>query len=68
MVTDENFVFGYALDGLPIQIAMEGDGVLLSMSRHPYSKNSGVEVVHVCDRRHPLVEGDPTVNDLPANL
>ena len=68
MITDEHPVFGHALEGLPIQIAVEGDKILLNTSHHRYSKNSGVEVMHVCDRRLPLVKGAPTVNDFPGSL
>ena len=48
LVADEHPIFGHALEGLPIQIAKDGDGVLLSTSRHQYSEKSGVEVAHVC--------------------
>ena len=49
VVTDENPVFGHALEGLPIKISRNGDKVLLSMSRHQYLDKSGVEVAHVYD-------------------
>ena len=68
MVVDEHPVFGHAVEGVPLQIAMEGDGVLLSMSHNRYSEKSGVEVAHACDRRLPLVKGAPVFNDLPGNL
>ena len=68
MVEDEHPVFGHALEGLPIQIVKEGEGVLLSTSNHPYSEESGVEVVHVCDQRLPLVKGAPTYNDFLGSL
>ena len=49
VIADEYPVFGQALEGLSIQIAGEGDGVILSTSHHRYSEKSGVEVAHVCD-------------------
>ena len=68
MVVEVHFVVGHALEEFPIHVAGEGDGVLLSMSRHRHSKESRVEVVHVCDRRLPYVKRVPSINDFPGNL
>ena len=56
VVVDEHPIFEHALEGRSIQIDMEGDGVLLGTSRHPYAEKGGVEVAYVCNRRLPLVE------------
>ena len=68
VVANEHPVFGHALEGLPIQIAKEGDRVLLTTSHHRYSEKSGVEVVHVCNRRLPLIKGALAVNDFLGRL
>ena len=68
MVADVHLVLGHALEGLPIQVAGEGDGVHLNTSRHRYLEESREEVEHDCDRRLPLVKGAPAVNDFSGNL
>ena len=66
MVVDVHPVFDEALEGLPIQMAEERDRVLLSISKHGYLKESGVEIVHVCDRRLPFIKRAPLIYDFPA--
>ena len=68
VISDKHPVFGHVLEGLPIHVARKQDGILLNMSRHRPLEKSGVEVAHVSDRRLPLVEGAPTVNDFPSAL
>ena len=68
VIADEHPIFGLALEGLLVHVAGKRDGILLSTSSHRHPEKSGVEVVHVRERRLPLVEGAPTVNDLPSAL
>ena len=68
VITDEHPVFGRALEGLPIQVAGERDGILLSTSRRWHPKKSRVEVAHVLNRKLPLVEGALMVDDFLSAL
>ena len=68
MITDEHPFFSHELEGLPVYVAGEWDGILLSTSLHRHPEKSGVEVTHVYDQRLPLIEGAPTINDLPGAL
>ena len=63
MVAHMNSVLIHIQVGLFVQITREGDGVLLYKCHHWYSMADGVEVMHVCDRSIPLVEGTPAVDD-----
>ena len=64
-LTDPRFLGRHSLF---IQVAGKQDEILLRTSRPRQSKESEVEVVHVHNRRLPLVEGAPTVNDLQGAL
>ena len=47
VVMDVHPILADALKRLPIQVAGEENGVLLSTSHHQYSEESGVKVEHV---------------------
>ena len=51
------------LVGFFIHIAREGNEILFKKIHHQYLKVGGVEFLHVIDKRIPLVEGTPTVNN-----
>ena len=68
VIMDKHPIFNHTLEGLPIHIAGKWDGVLLNTSRHQSLEKSGIEVLHVRERRLPLVKGVPTINDLSGSL
>ena len=68
MVTDVHPVFSYALEGLSIHVAEEGDRVLLNTSHHQHSEKSGVEIAHASNRRVPLVEESLKVDNRLGSL
>ena len=68
MIVDEHIVFRHMLQGLPIHVARERDGILLNTSHHRHLEKSRVEVALVCDRRFSFIEGAPMINDLPGAL
>ena len=47
MIADEHLIFSHVLEGFPVHVARERDGILLRTSRHRHPKKSGVEVVHI---------------------
>ena len=48
VVANVHLDLDHLLEGLPIQVVGEGDGVLLNTSHHQYSEESRVEVTYVC--------------------
>ena len=68
VIVDEDPVFDHALEGLLIQVAGKRDRTLLRTSHHRHPKESRVEVKHVRNRRLPLVEEAPTINDFLGAL
>ena len=68
VIADGHPVFDHALEGLPLHVAGERDRILLNTSHYRHPEKGKVKVAHVRDRRLPLVQGAPTVNDLLGAL
>ena len=68
MVAHTHPVLGHAQVEPLIQVDKEGDGVFLPTGHRWYAEAVRVKIKYVNDRRVPLVEGPPVVNECSGNF
>ena len=56
MVANRHPVLSHTLVGFLVHIAGEGNGILFRTGHHQYSEEIGVEFVHMCGRKVPILK------------